>query len=143
MKYSSRKFRRLEKKAGIFNALHQQVDEIKGKEDASFKKYWKVKECALHIRNQFMVKKAADLAEEKNIEVSSIIKQQIENEKSRRNNRKIKFTLNKLNKTSVTTVEVDNTDGTTKELTARHDIEAACLKENYDKYTQTETTVCM
>ena len=55
MKYSSRKFRRLEKKAGIFNTLHQQVDAIKGKEDASFKKYWKVKDCALHIRNQFMV----------------------------------------------------------------------------------------
>ena len=38
-----------------------------------------------------MKKAAEDLAEEKHMKVSSIIKQQMENEKSRRNNRKIKF----------------------------------------------------
>ena len=90
-----------------------------------------------------MKSKAADLAEEKNIAVSSIIKQQMENEKSRKNNRKIKYTLQKLNKTSVTTVEIDDYNGGSKELTSRSDIEAACLKENYDKYSQTNDTICM
>ena len=87
--------------------------------------------------------KAQDLAEEKNIEVSSIIKQQMENETSRRNNCKIKYTLQKLNKTAVTSVEIDNFHGGITELTSRNDIEAACLQENYDKYSQTHNTICI
>ena len=118
MKYSSRKFRRLEKKTGIFDILlKQQEEEIKAGETAAFKQYWKVKNNASQLRTLFMEKKAADLAEEKNMSVSSIIKQQLHNEQSRNNNRKIKFTLKKLIKSSVTTVEVDCKDGTNKELT--------------------------
>ena len=143
MKYSSRKFRRLEKKTGIFDILKQQEEEIKAGETAAFKQYWKVKNNASQLRTLFREKKAADLAEEKNMSVSSIIKQQLHNEQSRNNNRKIKFTLKKLIKSSVTTVEVDCKDGTNKELTSRPEIESACLTENYSKYTQTENTICM
>ena len=34
-------------------------------------------------------------------------------------------------------------DGSMKELTSQHDIEAACVQENYNKYTQTESTEYM
>ena len=143
MKYSSRKFRRLEKKTGIFDILKKEREEIKEGEKNSFKTYWKVKKNASQLRDHFMECKAADLAKEKNVEMSSIIKQQKENEKSRRNNRKIKYTLQKLNKTSVTTVEIDDVDGSMKDLTSRSAIESACLQENYNKYSQTKDTICM
>ena len=143
MKYSSRKFQRLEKATVIFGILKQTPSWIKEGEKLSFATYWSAKGKAQLLRDNFMEKAAEDLAEEKYMEVSAIIKQQIENEKSRRNNRKIKFALKKLNKSVVTTVEIEGEDGLSKELTSRHDFEEACIQENFSKYTQTENTVCM
>ena len=143
MRYSSRKFRRLEHKTGLFNILKKSAAEIEQGEKAAFKQYWSKKDIASKLRDMFMEKRAAEVAEEDNKEASAVIKQQRENEKSRINNRKIKYILKKLNKSSVLTVEVDCPDGTTKELTSRTDIELACLQENFSKYTQTEDTVCM
>ena len=74
MKYSSRKFHRLEKKTGIFDILKQQEEAIKAGEKEAFKKYWKVKHSTRTIQNLFMERKADDLAKEKNRTVCSIIK---------------------------------------------------------------------
>ena len=43
----------------------------------------------------------------------------------------------------MSTIEVNNEDGTTKEITARNEIESTCLQENCTKYTQTESTIYM
>ena len=71
----------MEKKTGIFDILQKNKDETKDGEKKSFKTYWSVKNNAAQLRDRFMKSKAADLAEEKIIAVSSIIKQQMENEK--------------------------------------------------------------
>ena len=89
-----------------------------------------------------MEKKAADLAEEKNMDLSTIINQQKANEKSRSDNRKIRYTLHKLEPSAVNSVEVDSPEGSI-ELTSKSSIERACLEENFKKYTQTSQTTCM
>ena len=122
-KYSSRKFRRLEHKTGILHTLQKSKEEIKQEENASFTKYWSAKKDARALRKSFLNKKADALVEEQNIEQSNALKQLITQEATRTGNRQIQRVLKKLNKLSVSTIEVDQEDGTTKEITARHEIE--------------------
>ena len=74
---------------------------------------------------------------------SNALKQLATQEAARNDNRQIKRVLKKLNKASVSTIEVDQDDGSSKDITARRDIETYCLQENYKKCTQTESTICI
>ena len=55
-KYSSRKFRRLEKKTGISNSLSQSISAIRQEEKISFTKYWATKKDARALRKTFLNK---------------------------------------------------------------------------------------
>ena len=142
-KYSSRKFCRLATKVGVKEALSNSKETMKQNKSIAFKKYWKTKKEARQLRKTFLNKKAEALAEDQDIEASNATKQLMQREQTRTDTRLIKVALKKINKTAVTTIEVETEEGITKELTSQNKIELACVQENYDKYTQTESTVCM
>lgn len=70
-------------------------------------------------------------------------KQLIQREQQRLASRRIKYTLGKLQSSSVTRVEVPLQNGQWKEITTKDGIESACMEENERKYRQTEYTPCM
>ena len=142
-KYSSTKFRRLEKKTGITQILNQSKHQLEKGEDAAFQRYWKMKRSADRIRDSFLHHKAESIAEDSNVPTDSELKQPIKREKDRHDNRKIKVVLKKIKSNAITTIEVEQDNGSTIELTNRHDIERVCLQENFKKYSQTESTICM
>lgn len=141
--YSSTKFRRLEKKVGLFNLLQKTRQELQSGESKAFSVYWKSKKSADRLRQSFILQKAESIAEDSNEDTDNVLKRLLKNEQSRKDNRQIKVVLKKLNNTAVTTVEVTQEDGSTIELTDRLDIEHACIVENMKKYSQTENTICM
>ena len=90
-----------------------------------------------------MHRKAEYIAEESNVPTDSVFKQLLKREKDRHDNRKIKVVLKKIKSNAITTIEVEQEDGSTIELTNRNDIERVCLHENFKKYSQTANTICM
>lgn len=64
--YSSRLFRRIEKKAKLAKCLHKSATELKTEEEKAWKQYWKVKKNAHALRKSFLTQQAEDIAEESN-----------------------------------------------------------------------------
>ena len=143
-RYSSRLFRRLEKKLGLAKCLHKSIQEIKEEEDKAWKEYWGIKKKALALRKSFLEQKAEAIAGESDTQsASNVYKQLITREQQRKDSKQIKATLKKLNKLSVSMVEVNAPDGTIMELVERQQLELACVQENHKKYDQTKETICM
>ena len=133
-KYSSRKFRRLETKTGIFETLKKNKDALESGVQCAYQNYWKLKNMAERLRTSFLETKAESIAEESNLTSDNVIRQLIQRERERKNNRQIKFVLKKLKNNTIITIELQQEDGNTIELTDQQDIESACIQENMRKY---------
>ena len=141
-KFSSSKLRRLAKKAQIDQPLHNTAEEVKVLLKQAYVDYYKLKKDAHKLRDTHLDKLAEAVAEEKEVNKSSIIKQLKHREAQRTAARSIRFTLKKLKGGSVTKVEVTK-NGQNVELTNELDIFQACAEENNQKYHQTDNTPCM
>ena len=143
-KYSSSLFRRQEKSLGLQHCLRKSLQEIKAEEDKAWKEYWNVKKQATKLRKGFLMQKAEEISEESETHTTAnVYKQLIQREKQREEARKIKGTLKRLRKLAVTSVEVEQADGSMLEINEKEQLELACIAENDKKYSQTNNTICM
>ena len=142
LKFSSRKIRRLAKQVGETEVLDITLEEAMGREEAAQVVYWKHKKQSATLRKTFLQTQAEELARKKNQSTTNIYKQIIQREKQRDSARQIKYALKKVKEGNVTTIETEKF-GRTIELSSQHDIEQALIKENQEKYSQTNATISM
>ena len=72
-KYSSTKFRRLEKKTRLFNLLKKGKHELHTGETKAFSAYWKSKNSADRLRQSFILQKAESIADDLNEETDNVL----------------------------------------------------------------------
>ena len=142
-RFSMSKIRRLQRKAGINNAMHLTLEETREKLRLATSKYKRLKKDAKQLRVKFLEQRAQDIAEEKNQSTASVYKQLIQTEKQREASRRIKYVLKKVNDKGVTRIEYENENGVREEVTAKEDIERGCMAENKAKYLQSKFTPCL
>ena len=142
-KYSMTKLRRLEKKAGIKQSMGRTLTQAKNELKEAEKKYKEKKKIAEALRETFLEKRAKEVAKEKDMVEWSVQKQLIDRERVRQSARRIKYTLRKLRGGGVSRVEIPDSNGTTKVITKKEEIEKACMEENNTKYLQTSNTPFM
>ena len=104
--------------------------------------YWKIKKQAPSLRTTFLEQQAKDIARDKGLEEKNVYQQLLTRERQRKDARKIKFALKKMNAGSVTTLET-KVHGRTVEIIDRSAVEKACIQENREKYSQALNTICM
>ncbi len=128
-KFSQSKLRRLEKATGISNSLNCTLEEAINKEKQAYEDYWKFKKTAKQQRLTFLETKAKAISQESNTSATNVLKQIIRREKQREAARRVKATLNKIRKGSITTVEVLKDTGEIEEITSKQGIEQVCMTE--------------
>ena len=105
----------------------------------AYKTYYQMKSKAHKMRGTYLDRKAAALAEEKELDKATVIKQLKHREEQRTSGRIIRHTLKKLKGGAVMKIEV-NQNGQIVELTKRQEVEQACIDEHDAKFSQTNNT---
>ncbi len=135
MKVSSRKLSRTLKKAGINNKPRgYTTTAIKDELQLAPKEYYTLKKSAKQLRITHLEKLASAMASKGNQKKESIIKQLRLREQQRSTAKKIKFLRGKLNKTSTTMITVKLPDGTSEDITDKHNMEKQIIANNKRKF---------
>jgi hypothetical protein len=142
-KYSQSKLRRLEHYTGIKDSLHCSLEQAIDNEKLAYEEYWKFKKQATQERQTFLETQAKAIAKESGTTKSSILTQLILREQQREASRRIKFTLHKIKRAGISSVEIERPNGETVEINTKAGIERACMDENRNKFLQTRNTPCM
>ncbi len=87
--------------------------------------------------------KAKAIATESHTKDTNVRQQLVTRERQREAARRVKATLNKIQKSGIAKVEVENANGNIEEITTKEGIEQACMDGNKGKFLETSTTPCM
>ena len=142
-RFSMSKIRKLERQAGVKDALHRTMDEANEQLQLALMRYKRLKKDAKALRVKFLEQRAIDIAKEKGEESATVYKQLIQREKQRESARRIKYVLKKVNDGGVTKIEQETADGNREEITTKEGIERGCIAANKKKYLQSRFTPCL
>ena len=141
-KISDRKLRRLLLRSDITDAYSKTPEEIRTLLNEAYISYKKAREDASAWRDEFLVGLASSRADHNGTDKETELKQLRTIEKQRTVSRNIKRMQGKLQRNATTQVFVNDQEGR-RLVTTKQAIEAACINENLERFTQSESTPFM